>query len=117
VVVTSGWLRRALPEWQGEGDRPAEDPVSQRRVLGWLRRDGFEVEEVVGFHGPASILWGYLSRPVGWLGRPDLADRFLFRMRAAYVTGRSLALVAPVGVIMARRRTTADRRRREVVDE
>jgi hypothetical protein len=37
------------------------------------------------------------------LGRSDLADRCLFKMRAGYVTGGWRALLAPLGLIVSRR--------------
>ncbi|MBN1954927.1 MAG: hypothetical protein JW900_07735 [Anaerolineae bacterium] len=101
-VIVSGWLARALPEWRA-GDPPAARPGGIRRTVRLVRRHGFDVEAVYGFHGPAAIFWGVVSRPMGWIGRHDLADRCLFRMRANYVAVGKSATLAPVGVITARK--------------
>jgi len=103
-VVTSGQLCRFLPEWQRAKDRPARDPARLRQVIRWLRGGGFTVEALYGFHGPASILWGYVFRLMERLGRGDLADRCHFAMRARYVVSGWQAFWCPVGVAVAARK-------------
>ncbi len=98
-VIAAGLTAAALPEWREREDRLAR----LWRVRGWLRRVGLRVEMVYGFHGPASIAWGYISRLPAWLGRPDLTDRALFQMRASYVTRGWGAMLAPLAVMVARR--------------
>lgn len=107
-IVTSGWLARFLPEWQRDADRPGERPASPQHTAGWLRRGGFVVESAQGFHGPESTLWGYTSRLMAALGRGDLADRCYFQMRARYVVSGWQARLAPVVVLVARKRLGHD---------
>jgi len=100
-VITSGGLSRFLPEWRRAEDRPARDPAGRRQTLRWLRQSGFRVQSQYGFHGPVSIFWGYASRLMECLGRGDLADRCLFRMRAGYSVSGGQTLWVPVGVSLA----------------
>jgi hypothetical protein len=103
-VIASGWLARFLPEWQRNGNRPGQRPVGLRRTIGWLQEGGFTIRGWHGFHGPQSILWGYASRWMEQLGRGDLADRCLFRMRATYVVQGWQAFLVPVSLAWAQRR-------------
>lgn len=100
-AIVSNLLARFLPEWQRDSDRPSQQPVGLWQTIKWLREAGFTIEALYGFHGPQSILWGYASRPMEFLGRSDLADRCLLRMRATYVVQGWQAFLAPVGVIWA----------------
>jgi hypothetical protein len=101
-VIASGWLARFLPEWQRNEDRPGERLVGLRQTTKWLRQSGFTIEARYGFHGPVSILWGYAFRMMERLGRGDLADRCLFKMRAEYVVSGWQAFWVPVGLAVAR---------------
>ena len=103
-VISSGWLRRFLPEWKRAGCRPSEFPAGWCRTVQSLRREGFEIEALFGFHGPASALWGLASQLLTCVHRHDLTDRCHFRMRATYVVSGWQALLAPVGVAAARKR-------------
>ena len=106
-VVSSGWLAlRFLPEWLEGSQHKETRPARLQRVLQWLRPDGFQIEALYGFHGPRSALWGYASRLMERVGRPDLADRYQFRMRASYVSRGQWALLAPVRVMRAKRSAT-----------
>jgi len=107
-VITSGRLSHFLPEWRRAEDRPARDPAGWRQALRSLRQSGFAIQARYGFHSPVSILWSYAFRLMERLGRSDLADRCLFQMRAEYVVSGWQALLVPVGVIVAKRRLTAD---------
>lgn len=101
-VVTSGWLRRGLPEWKrDEGERPARRPAGLRRTMECLRQAGLTVEGVYGFHGPRSLAWGLASRVPAALGRADLVDRCLAAMRKGYVVPGWQARWAPVAVVLA----------------
>jgi hypothetical protein len=102
-VIASGWLARFLPEWRGHDDPPGEHPVGLRRTTRWLQQSGYRIEAMYGFHGPMSILWGYAFRLMERLGRGDLADRCLFKMRAGYVVNHWQAMWTPVSVIFARK--------------
>jgi hypothetical protein len=108
-VVSSGWLARYLPEWQRPGDQPAVRPAGWRPLARWLRRGGFVVRALYGFHPPASVMWGYAFRLQHLLGRPELADRCHLRMRAVYVAcghralGQAVAAATPVRVVVASR--------------
>jgi hypothetical protein len=103
-VIASGWPARFLPEWRRNDDRPGEHPVGLRQTRKWLRRSGLTVEALYGFHGPVSILWGYAFRLMERLGRGDLADRCLFKMRAEYVVRGRQAMWAPVSVTLVSKR-------------
>ena len=103
-VVTSGWLRRGLPEWNGQRDRPARQPAGLLRTLRRLRQAGFAIEAVRGFHGPQSLAWGAASRLPTVLGREDWVDRCYAAVRESYVVRGWQALAAPVSVILARKR-------------
>lgn len=102
-VVTSGWLRRGLPEWRGKVHPPARRPAGLRRTLDRLRQASFTIDEVYGFHGPRSLAWGFASRVPAALGREDLLDRCLAAMRKGYVVSGWQAHWAPVAVVLARR--------------
>lgn len=103
-TIASGWLARFLPEWQHHDDRPGERPAGLWQTTKWLRQGGFTVEAMCGFHGPKSIIWGYAFRLMERLGRSDLADRCLFKMRAVYVVSGRQAMWTPVSVILTRKR-------------
>ena len=103
-VVTSGWLRRGLPEWSGGGDRPSRQPAGLVRTLRWLRRAGFALDAMYGFHGPQSLAWGIASRLPAMLGRADWVDRCIAAVRETYVVYGWQALAAPVAVVLARKR-------------
>lgn len=66
-----------------------------------LRQAGLHVREIVGFHPPAAIAWGLASRAASRAGRADLADRWLVRMRRAFVSAGWSARLSTVNVIVA----------------
>ncbi len=108
-VVVSGGLAGALPEWQ-EADRqrpvegrPAPNPAGLLWTLKHLRRSGFTIESVYGFHSPRSIFWSLAQRIFSFWGRDDVADRCHFRMRADYVVQGVAALWTPVAVVWAKK--------------
>jgi len=103
-VIASGWLARFLPEWKQVDRRPSERPAALWPTVKWLRQAGFKVKALWGFHGPWSILCGFASRWLAHLGRSDWADRCHFHMRAQYIVRGPQALLAPVGVAVARRK-------------
>jgi hypothetical protein len=103
-VVVSDWLAAFLPEWQDRNRQPARRPAGSRRTRTWLSQAGFEVEDVFGFRGPLSILWGYTAQLTERMGRGDWSDRCHFRMRAGYAVSGWQVLFAPVGIMLARRR-------------
>lgn len=100
-AVSSSGLARALPEWKQDAAPGGRRPLGPRRTLALLRAATFVIEEMYGFHGPASVAWSYLSRAAAGIGRADLADRCHFQMRATYVVSGWLSLLAPVCVIVA----------------
>jgi hypothetical protein len=102
-VITSQALSRLLPEWRTESQGPAAHPAGLRRTAGWLRRTGWAVSYVYGFHGPASIFWEQAGRLMARTGRPDIADRYHFKMRDAYIVSGAQVLLAPVVVLAATR--------------
>lgn len=102
-VVSSGRLARQVPEWQGSSERPAVRPAGLRLVRQWLRDSGWDLKAVYGFHPPPSVVWGYASRLMERLHRPDLADRCQLQMRAGYIGRGQWASLAPVRVISGQR--------------
>jgi hypothetical protein len=103
-VIVSGWLARFLPEWRAASRLPASGRAGWWRTLYGLRQAGLATEALYGFQTPLSLLWGYSSRALEGLGRADWADRCHFRMRAHYVVRGWTALLAPVGVFVAKKR-------------
>jgi hypothetical protein len=101
VVVSSG-LRRFLPAWQAK-PYPANDPLSPGAVERVLRSAGWVLENRTGFHSPRAVLWSLAHRLLQPIGRPDLADRCLFNMRAVYDEKGWLWWAAPLALITARR--------------
>lgn len=101
-VVGTTWLRQVLPEWRTKAARPARAPTGcVRDLVTALHRLGYVAERTVGFHGPASLFWGALSRVPAALGRDDLVDRCFAAMREAFVVNGWQAGWAPVWVISA----------------
>ena len=103
-VIHSGWLARLLPEWRGAQRRFP----GLRSTLSWLRLQGLRVERTCGFHGPASFAWARASQVAERLGRPDRADRWGYRGRAAYVVTGWQVLLAPVAVTLARKQPSIE---------
>jgi hypothetical protein len=103
-TITSSWLRCVLPEWKGGGESPAIRPAGLRRVLGRLRKGGFDVEAVYGLHGPLGLAWGFASRLPAAVGREDLVDRCFAAMSGHYLVPGWQAHWAPVAVVRARKR-------------
>ncbi len=102
-VIASNWLSRFLPEWTKWDERPAQRLAGFLHTRAWLRREGFVLEGLYGFHGPQSILWGFASRWMARLGPGDWADRCHFQMRAVYVESGWQSLLAPVVLAVAKR--------------
>jgi hypothetical protein len=102
VVVAANWLARVLPELPRHSD-PASQPASTGEVVSRLREGGYTVQAICGFHGPNSILWEYAGRLFERLGRPDIADRMHFRMRATYACEGRQAHFAPISVVVGKR--------------
>lgn len=71
------------------------------KTLQLLKQAEFNVSEMVGFHSPRSIAWGFASRLAARFDRADLADRWLVRMRASFVLSGFWARFATVNVIVA----------------
>lgn len=103
-VVTSTLLRRFLPEWRGAAGHPAQHPAGHGATLRWLHRAGWQVEQRFGFHGPRSVLWGLAARAAVVVGRRDGSDRCLAAMRMHYVVCGAEAMMAPVALLVARKR-------------
>jgi hypothetical protein len=99
VVFASGLMSRL----QRNGDRPADTSIQLRQVARWLRQAGFVLQDLYGFHGPASAMWGQALRVLERCGRSDLADRCRFRMRGEYVVTGWQAEWSPLGVLVARK--------------
>lgn len=105
-VIVSQPLARRLPEWRGDS-QPAAGPAGLWRTIGWLRRQGWAITQLYGFHSPISMVWEGAGRLIARAGRADLADRCHFKMRDTYVAGRVQAALAPVAVLAAVRSLTA----------
>lgn len=101
AMVTSSTLRRGLPAWQIE-PHPAHAPMNPGAAMAWLRVAGWRIEGIVAYHGPRSLLWGYLQRLVGALGRSDWADRCRLAMWSHYEEAGWLWPLAPLALVCGR---------------
>lgn len=101
VLATSA-LRRFLPAWQRQ-PLPASQPLSVGETARCLRRAGWQVEQMIAFHGPRSLAWSRLAQAAAVLRRPDWEDRIQFAMRACYREKGWLWPLAPLALIRARR--------------
>ncbi|NJL04679.1 MAG: hypothetical protein HC911_07165 [Chloroflexaceae bacterium] len=106
-IITSNWLARRLPEWRTASPAPAHAPLGITGTLRLLRGTAWHVTQVYGFHAGVSIVYGVIGQVWHRLHRPDLADRWHFRMQAAYVQCGWRAWPAPVSVVLARRARAA----------
>ncbi len=100
-LITSNRLARRLPEWRTAP--PAHVPLGITGTLRLLRGTAWQVTQVYGFHAGVSIIYGVIGQVWHRLHRPDLADRWHFRMQAAYVQWGWQARLAPVSVVVAMR--------------
>jgi len=98
-IIARGPAARFLPEARSV----ALPAAGTRRVLATLRRRGYTVEAQYGYHGLASMAWGYAYRLLDRLGRKGLADRCFYAGRARYVVSGGGAWWAPVRLIVARK--------------
>lgn len=102
-IITSNRLARRLPEWHAAASAPAHAPLGITGTLRLLRGTVWQVTQVFGFHAGVSIIYGIIGQVWDRLHRHDLADRWHFRMRAAYVQHGWQARLAPVSVVIAHR--------------
>jgi hypothetical protein len=82
ACVLSGRLAHRLFEWRSgiiEGN-----PVNWRRMQTLLHP--FTIRQRYTFHGPVSIVCGVISNFMERRGHLDLADQWLYRMRAAFAS-------------------------------
>jgi len=100
-IVVSSFLRGYLPAWQQE-PHPAQNPLSGVTIPGLLRRAGWQVEQVLGFHSPSAVLWSLAMRSARLVGRPDWEDRARLAMRAAYRQEGAMWRLCPLALIRAR---------------
>lgn len=101
-VLGTTRLRRLLPEWQPGASLPAQAPLgSLQHVCRLLRDLGYPAQQIYGFHGPLSMVWGAASRLPATLGSDDLVDRCFAAMRMAYVACGWPARWAPVWMVVA----------------
>jgi hypothetical protein len=98
-VIFSGLMSRFQPN----GSRPTDTSTQLQQVCKWLRRAGFVLHDLYGFHGPASARWGRMFLLLERFGRGDLADRCHFRMRGEYVVTGWQAGWSPLGVLIAKK--------------
>ena len=68
-----------------------------------LKRNGFVIDAVYGFHGLTTIFWGYVFRLADRVGRSDLADRCRIKMRATVVEQGWATRFAAVKLVIGRR--------------
>ncbi|MCP4536824.1 MAG: hypothetical protein GY832_06730 [Chloroflexi bacterium] len=103
-VLGTTRLRRLLPEWGQATSLPALEPLnSSRAVARALSRRGWIVEQMVGFHGPLSLLSGAVSRLPAALGRDDLVDRCFAALRQTYIVRGWQTKWVPVWMLVAKR--------------
>lgn len=100
-VIASSALRSQLPAWQTQ-PHPALHPVTPGVMIRLLRKTGWQIESFTSFHGPRSILLGWLVRLFEASGRSDWGDRCRFAMRANYRQPGWLWPLSPVALIQAR---------------
>jgi hypothetical protein len=103
-IITSNPLAQRLPEWHNSRQPPASHPTGIRATMQALRQAQYQVMATYGFHGPLSIIWGVLGQWLARIRRDDLADRCQFAMRLTYAAQGWQARLAPVSVLVARKR-------------
>lgn len=101
-VITSNRLSRALPENQPGGVLESSNNVTAFAAIKQLQQNGFDARNLISFHGIESILWGYGNRFFQAIGRHDLADRSLYRMRKTYAVSGVRAWLAPITVVIGK---------------
>jgi hypothetical protein len=101
LIVSPGWSARFLPE-AAYVDRAAF-PLREQPVWRLLRRNGFVIDAVYGFHGLTTIFWGYMFRLADGVGRSDLADRCRIKMRSTVVEQGWATRFAAVKLVIGRR--------------
>ncbi|MEA4906473.1 MAG: hypothetical protein VB089_02570 [Anaerolineaceae bacterium] len=102
VLITSGPLRRFLPEWR-QGKTPARGPAAPVALKQFLSRQGWRVEQHLAFHGPRSLGLSSLARLSRAAGRPDWSDRLIFAQRSVYQEAGWLWPLATVSLIKAQK--------------
>ncbi len=102
LAISATFLRSFIPDWKREAIYYPGNPLSTRKVINHLTKDGFLVERVIGYHGVRSATWGRIYRIALHAHRPDLADRCLFASRRAFKETGWLAQLTPVALICAR---------------
>lgn len=108
LVIVAGPLARLAPRPpRGLVLAPAA-ALGVARLGRLLRGAGLAVEEVQGYGGAASACWGLAGATMERLGRGDLADRYLARQREELAVGGAQAALAPLAVVVARRRAEKD---------
>lgn len=100
-VIASAPMRRYLPAWKVP-PYPAVHPLDSGRVRGLLKKNGWQVQEWIVFHGPRSIAWTSLARMCYRIGRPDWGDRCILTMRSQYREPGYLWPLTPLALIHAR---------------
>ena len=105
IVISSGWSARFLPDQLGEKGQKKARPFGHHRIRKMLYQQGFVISTIYGFHGALSNVWGFASRLMSSVQRPDLADRCHYQMRAKFICRGWSSWLAPVSVTMAVRKT------------
>lgn len=65
----------------GSGEKIQMPLADTGRTHQWLYRNGWEIENQIGFWGIRSLIWGWLAYLFTLFGRVDLADRCYFALR------------------------------------
>lgn len=98
-VIMPGLLHRFLPV-------PKSYPQNNIKLLPYslarsLSNTGWQIESILGLHGPNSIAWGWMYRLCTLMGRNDWADKSLFAIRDSYQESGWLWWLSPLTIICA----------------
>lgn len=100
IVVFMGLMAFRLPEYRTIGAG-----LNARAAARLLRENGYVVRESRAFHGLESYTAAFINVLMTRLNKPDLADRWKFRMHAAYPVRMPFGMsLSSVGYLRAARK-------------
>ncbi|NDJ59492.1 MAG: hypothetical protein GYB67_00115 [Chloroflexi bacterium] len=102
-VIVSQHMARRLTEWRERLPLPEGSPLGWRATETLLRAAGFRSIGAAAFRGPVSLTAGLISGVLEGRGALVFADRWQYRMRAAFAAARWERPLATLGVIHAER--------------
>jgi hypothetical protein len=104
-IIAGGTLSRFLEGVLHFDDQAVGLPVNYRQLIQSLKHHQYHIETIQGFHGLISIIWSYAFRLMNALGKPHLADRCFYRMRATYAVDGWQKALTTLNVIVANKPT------------